>query len=26
MTRQPCKLRADYWISAQYQTITRAAG
>jgi len=26
MTRQPCKLRADYWISAQHQAIIRAAG
>ncbi|MGH8131369.1 MAG: hypothetical protein ACRES3_11000 [Steroidobacteraceae bacterium] len=26
MTRQPCKLRADYWISAKYQSIIRAAG
>lgn len=26
MTRQPCRLRADYWISAQYQGIIRAAG
>ena len=26
MTRQPCKLRADYWIAAQYQAIERAAG
>ncbi len=25
MTRQPCRLRADYWITAQYQTISRAA-
>jgi hypothetical protein len=21
MTRQPCKLRADYWVSAQHQAI-----
>jgi hypothetical protein len=26
MTRQPCRLRADYWISAQHQTINRATG
>jgi len=26
MTRQPCKLRADYWISAKYLPIIRAAG
>jgi len=26
MTRQPCRLRADYWVSAQHQTIVRAAG
>ncbi len=26
MTRQPCRLRADYWVSAQHQAITRAAG
>lgn len=26
LTRQPCRLRADYWISAQYQAITRAVG
>ncbi len=26
MTRQPCKLRADYWIDAKYQTVIRAAG
>jgi hypothetical protein len=26
MTRQPCRLRADYWISAQYQPVSRAAG
>ncbi len=26
MTRAPCRLRADYWVSAQYQPITRAAG
>ena len=26
LTRQPCKLRADYWITAQYQAIERAAG
>jgi hypothetical protein len=26
MTRQPCKLRADYWVSAQHQAISRAAG
>lgn len=26
MTRQPCKLRADYWVSAQHQSIVRAAG
>ena len=26
MTRQPCKLRADYWVGAQHQAISRAAG
>ncbi len=26
LTRQPCNLRADYWFSAQYQAIERAAG
>ena len=26
MTRQPCRLRADYWIGAQHQGIVRAAG
>jgi hypothetical protein len=26
MTRQPCKLRADYWVRAQHQSIVRAAG
>lgn len=26
MTRQPCRLRADYWIGAQYQSIIRATG
>ncbi len=24
--RQPCNLRIDYWISAQYQPISRATG
>lgn len=26
LTRQPCNLRVDYWIAAQYQSIKRAAG
>ncbi len=26
MTRQPCKLRADYWIAAQYQSVERSTG
>lgn len=26
MTRQPCRLHADFWINAQYQTVVRAAG
>lgn len=25
-TRQPCNLRADYWIAAEYQAIERIAG
>ncbi len=25
-TRQPCRLRADYWISAHYRPVKRAAG
>ena len=26
MTRQPCKLRVDYWTAAEYQAIERIAG
>ncbi len=26
MTREPCKLRADYWIAAQYQSAAKATG
>lgn len=26
MTRQPCNLRVDYWVAAEYQAIERIAG